>query len=76
MPYESGDALMTTAEVAELFRVSPKTVARWAKDHRISCLRTLGGHRRYRAEEIRRLLEQFEEEGDAVGAGKPTPPTK
>ena len=76
MAYETGDALMTTAEVAELFRVSPKTVARWAKDHRISCLRTLGGHRRYRAEEIRRLLEQFEEDGDTVGARKPTPPTK
>jgi excisionase family DNA binding protein len=75
MPHESGDALMTTAEVAELFRVSPKTVARWAKDHRISCLRTLGGHRRFRSEEIRRLLAQFEEERDAVSAGKPTGPT-
>ncbi len=50
------DALLTPAEVATLFRVDPKTVTRWAKSGKLTSLRTLGGHRRYRAEEVRHLL--------------------
>jgi excisionase family DNA binding protein len=48
--------LLTPGEVAMLFRVDPKTVTRWAKAGKLSCVRTLGGHRRYRAEEVRVLL--------------------
>ena len=44
------EALLTPAEVAALFRVDPKTVTRWAKAGKLTSLRTLGGHRRYRAE--------------------------
>lgn len=50
--------LLTPAEVAALFRVDPKTVTRWAKMGKISSIRTLGGHRRYHADEIRALLEK------------------
>src|SRR5665647_14695 len=50
------EALLTPAEVAALFRVDPKTVTRWAKAGKLTSLRTLGGHRRYRAEEVRGLL--------------------
>ena len=53
----SGDELLTPSEVAKLFRVDPKTVTRWAKAGKLSSIRTLGGHRRYRAHEIQRLLE-------------------
>lgn len=48
--------LMTPTEVAKLFRVDPKTVTRWAQAGRLSCVRTLGGHRRYPREEVMRLL--------------------
>lgn len=48
--------LLTPAEVAQLFRVDPKTVTRWAKAGRVSCIRTLGGHRRYPVREIEELL--------------------
>ena len=51
------DELLTPSEVAKLFRVDPKTVTRWAKAGKLSSIRTLGGHRRYRADEVRRLLE-------------------
>ncbi len=51
------EELLTPSEVAKLFRVDPKTVTRWAKAGKLSSIRTLGGHRRYRAEEVRRLLE-------------------
>jgi excisionase family DNA binding protein len=50
------EALLTPAEVAALFRVDPKTVTRWAKAGKLSAIRTLGGHRRYRASEVQALL--------------------
>ena len=51
------DPLLTPAEVAGMFRVDPKTVTRWAKAGKLTSIRTLGGHRRYRADEVRVLLE-------------------
>ena len=48
--------LMTPAEVASLFRVDPKTVTRWADAGKLTAVRTLGGHRRYRQDEVQKLL--------------------
>jgi excisionase family DNA binding protein len=50
------EPLLTPAEVATMFRVDPKTVTRWAKAGKLSAIRTLGGHRRYRESEVRALL--------------------
>ena len=50
------ETLLTPAEVAALFRVDPKTVTRWAKAGKISAIRTLGGHRRFRESEVLALL--------------------
>jgi excisionase family DNA binding protein len=50
------ETLLTPAEVAAMFRVDPKTVTRWAKAGKLSSIRTLGGHRRYRESEVRALL--------------------
>jgi excisionase family DNA binding protein len=61
-----GEALLTPSEVAALFRVNPKTVTRWARAGKISAVRTLGGHRRFRATEIRRCLALMEVEDVAV----------
>ena len=57
---QEADSLLTPAEVARLFRVNPKTVTRWARAGKITAIRTLGGHRRFRAAEIRRCLDQME----------------
>lgn len=46
--------LMTPGEVAALFRVDTKSVARWG---RLAAVRTPGGHRRYKREDVRALLE-------------------
>lgn len=54
--FSSSETLLTPAEVASLFRVDPKTVTRWAKSGKLSSIRTLGGHRRYRESEVRGLL--------------------
>lgn len=55
--------LLTPAEVAALFRVDPKTVTRWAVSGKLTSLRTLGGHRRYRASEVYALLEAAQGDG-------------
>ena len=51
------EVLLTPAEVAKLFRVDPKTVTRWAKAGKLTAIRTLGGHRRYRQSEIQALVK-------------------
>jgi excisionase family DNA binding protein len=58
------EQLLTPSEVAAMFRVNPKTVTRWARAGKISAIRTLGGHRRFKASEIRRFLEQVDEATD------------
>ncbi len=50
---------LRTAEVAKLLHVSPKTVARWAKEGKLPHQRTLGGHRRYPSKEIRALADEL-----------------
>ena len=53
---QAPESLLTPAEVAALFRVDPKTVTRWAKAGKLTSIRTLGGHRRYRESEVRAVL--------------------
>jgi excisionase family DNA binding protein len=50
------ERLLTPSEVAAMFRVDPKTVTRWARAGKLSSIRTLGGHRRYREAEVRAFL--------------------
>ena len=49
-----------TAEVADILHVSPKTVSRWAKEGKLPFLKTLGGHLRYPAAEIRQLADDLQ----------------
>jgi excisionase family DNA binding protein len=50
------EVLLTPSEVAGLFRVDPKTVTRWAKAGKLTSIKTLGGHRRYKESEVKALL--------------------
>jgi excisionase family DNA binding protein len=54
-----GERYLRTSEVAHLLHVSPKTVSRWAKEGRLPHLSTLGGHRRFPASEIERMIEEL-----------------
>ena len=56
------EKLLTPSEVAAIFRVDPKTVTRWAKVGKLSSIRTLGGHRRFKESEVRDLLAEAQEE--------------
>lgn len=61
MPLNSSvqERLLTPAEVAALFRVDPKTVTRWAKAGKLTSIKTLGGHRRYKETEVIALLKSI-----------------
>lgn len=56
-----GSNLLTPSEVGERFRVDPRTVARWAKQGKLTTIRTLGGHRRYSRAEIEALLTDLQQ---------------
>ncbi len=58
--------LLTPAEVAALFRVDPKTVTRWAVAGKLTSIRTLGGHRRYKESEVKALLKSISQ-NNSVG---------
>ncbi len=47
-------------EVARVLHVSPKTVSRWAEQGWLPCLVTLGGHRRFRREDVEEIARQME----------------
>lgn len=51
--------LLTPKEVAEVFRVDPKTVTRWAAAGKLKAIRTKGGHRRFK---VREVLEDIDKE--------------
>ena len=50
------DAFLLAGEVGLLFRVDPKTVARWAAANKIPHIRTIGGHTRYHHGTMKALL--------------------
>ena len=63
------EVLLTPSEVATLFRVDPKTVTRWAKAGKLTSIRTLGGHRRFKESEVKALLTATTNNSFGVGDG-------
>jgi excisionase family DNA binding protein len=52
-----GHTLLRSHEVAALFDVTERTVINWAASGKLACLRTVGGHLRFRSEDVMSLLE-------------------
>jgi excisionase family DNA binding protein len=52
------EPLLMPNEVAALFGVNAKTVARWARAGLIKEIKTPGGHRRYRESDVKALQEK------------------
>jgi excisionase family DNA binding protein len=61
-PMPDAEPFLFTSQVADLLHVSPKTIARWAKQGRLPFQRTLGGHRRYPEPAIHELLASLTQE--------------
>jgi excisionase family DNA binding protein len=49
------DELLRPREVATVFGVRVSTIARWAREGRLSAVFTPGGHRRYRRADLQAL---------------------
>lgn len=54
---ETGVELFTVKEVADKFRVKPRTVYRWLKAGRMSAIPTPGGHLRIPGDQV---MQEFE----------------
>lgn len=63
-----GETLLTPAEVGAIFGVKPRAVRMWADARKLTVIRTLGGHRRYRQAEVRALAASLTVEAQAVSA--------
>ncbi len=50
------EASLSLGQAAQALRISTSTARRWADDGRLGATRTAGGHRRFAASEVRRLL--------------------
>jgi excisionase family DNA binding protein len=56
-------AVLTTSEVSRLLGVSPNTVTRWAREGRLPCRLTLGGHHRFERQVIEGIRESLSRAG-------------
>src|ERR1044071_8873511 len=56
-------AILTTSEVSRLLGVSPNTVTRWAREGRLPCRLTLGGHHRFERQVIEGIRESLNRAG-------------
>jgi transposase len=60
-PSDEHDDLLRPREVAQMFGVRPATLARWAREGRLTPLLTPGSHRRYLRSQVRRVLAELQE---------------
>lgn len=56
------DDIYTPSMVAELFKVHPRSVTRWANQGKLRSFRTPGGHRRFRKEDVEAFMKTVEVE--------------
>ena len=59
VPEIVGTEFLTRSEVSKLLGVSPNTVTRWAREGRLPCQVTLGGHHRFERELVERLRKSL-----------------
>ena len=50
--------LVKISEAARLLGVSTSTLRRWENEGKFKSVRTIGKHRRYRIDDIKKLLEE------------------
>ena len=55
-PVAPVERMLTASEVAELFRVTTKTVGRWGRSGGLPLYRTIGGQHRYKLSDVCHFL--------------------
>jgi excisionase family DNA binding protein len=58
-PETVGTQFLARSEVSRLLGVSPNTVTRWAREGRLPCQITLGGHHRFEREIVEQLRKSL-----------------
>jgi len=66
-PVDGISALLTTDEVAAIFRVNPRTVERWTSDGRLHRVELGARTVRYRAEDVAALIDTSNDHDPARG---------
>ena len=66
MDKQDAGEYLTRAEVARMLGVSPNTVSRWAREGRLNCQMTLGGHRRFDSRVIEQLRTRMRGEAEMM----------
>jgi excisionase family DNA binding protein len=61
-----GTDFLTRSEVSRLLGVSPNTVTRWAREGRLPCQVTLGGHHRFERELVEQLKKSLYRAGSRL----------
>jgi len=51
--------LFTTNDAANMLRVDKSTIKRWTDEGKIKCLRTPGGHRKFKADDLYNFMTEF-----------------
>ncbi len=62
-PETVGTDFLTRSDVSKLLGVSPNTVTRWAREGRLPCQVTLGGHHRFERDLVEQLRKSLYREG-------------
>lgn len=52
------DEILTPKDVADLFKVTPKTVKRWATAGMLPSFKTAGGHARFKRADVDELIKK------------------
>jgi excisionase family DNA binding protein len=62
---DRSDDLLRPREVADLFGVRTATIARWAREGKLTPFHTPGGHRRYKRQDISQILSETSQPDEA-----------
>lgn len=63
MAEETNDKRFSPKQVADWFKVSTESLRNWERQEKIpKAIRTMGGHRRYTIEHVRKIAEVMGEE--------------
>jgi excisionase family DNA binding protein len=63
------EQLLRPGQVAALFQVSRRTISDWARAGKLDAIITPGGHRRFRATQVRELFESQKVEATVPAIG-------
>ena len=53
------EKLISPKRASKMLGVHPVTLINWEKNGKLECVKTLGGHRRYKLEDIKKILNDM-----------------